>query len=146
MRRIARLFAGVRTYVNYPELTLDGPRNDAEKLAALLEKDWKFSPADVSVLIDDQGTRANILNELDRLIKAAQRGDHVLFYYSGHGTSFHDLATHGFGIDVRTGAIVPSDLRKVSAGRAGRADYRRSGFAAAIHTTGAERRSGDGAV
>ncbi len=36
------------------------------------------------------------------------------FITRGTGTSFHDLATHGFGIDVRTGAIVPSDLRKGS--------------------------------
>ncbi len=82
------LIVGVRNYINYPELALDGPRNDAERLAALLEKDWKFSPADVSVLIDGQGTKANILNELDRLIKASQRGDHVLFYYSGHWNFF----------------------------------------------------------
>jgi outer membrane protein OmpA-like peptidoglycan-associated protein len=104
------LIVGVRTYEHYPDLTLDGPRNDAEKMAATLEKNWGFLAGSVTVLLDEQGTRANIIAELDRLASEAQSGDHVLFYYSGHGTSFHDTETHGFGIDIRTGAIVPHDL------------------------------------
>lgn len=74
-----------------------GPRNDVTMIWRAL-KARGTDPADITVLTDGLPTDPNfpvakalahhddILKELDRLAATAQKGDTVLFYYSGHGT------------------------------------------------------------
>ncbi|MBC8038842.1 MAG: caspase family protein [Rhizobiales bacterium] len=92
------LLVGVADYNEASGITdLHGPRNDVSLLwRALKSRDVK--PEDITVLTNPlpEGADypvakglaegANILAELDRIAALAQRGDTVIFYYSGHGT------------------------------------------------------------
>ena len=74
-----------------------GPRNDVSILWRAL-KARGVDAGDIAVLTDNLpagenfpvakglAQSADILAELDRLAETAQKGDTVLFYYSGHGT------------------------------------------------------------
>ncbi len=92
------LLVGVADYNEASGITdLLGPRNDVSILwRALKARDVK--PEDITVLADplpvaaeyppvkSRAESAAILAELDRLASEAQRGDTVIFYYSGHGS------------------------------------------------------------
>ncbi len=92
------LLVGVANYNDDNGITdLLGPRNDVSILWRAL-KARGVDPADIAVLTDGlpidedypvpKGLAhgAEILAELDRLAESVQKGDTVLFYYSGHGT------------------------------------------------------------
>ncbi len=92
------LLVGVADYDEASGITdLLGPRNDVSILWRALKQSG-VDEADVTVLTDGLPTGenfpvakglahgANILAELDRLAETAERGDTVLFYYSGHGS------------------------------------------------------------
>jgi hypothetical protein len=93
-----------------PANDLDGPKFDAAKMAEALVR-YGYPRANITVLVDAAGTRQAILGALKRIAGQVKSGDHVVFYYSGHGTSSLDEDTHGFGLDAGTGAVIPSDLR-----------------------------------
>ncbi|MBI3672322.1 MAG: caspase family protein [Rhizobiales bacterium] len=96
--RTMALLVGVANYNAASGIrSLLGPRNDVSIIwRALKARD--VNPADMTVLTDGlplgpdfpvvQGppVSANILAALDRLAAEAQKGDTVIFYYSGHGT------------------------------------------------------------
>ena len=89
------LLVGVGTYADTqnPKLALKGPPNDVQAMQRAL-KLWGFDR--ITVLQDAQATRAAILKALDALVKDAEKGSHVLFYFSGHGTivipyNFHNI-------------------------------------------------------
>lgn len=110
-RRYA-LLVGVGEYADKakPKLKLEGPPNDVRAMAQALKK-WGFDR--ITVLQDDKATRVEILKALDDLAKDAPAGSHVLFYFSGHGTSSEDPT---FGKDLAlphtAGALVPYDARR----------------------------------
>ncbi len=96
--RTMALLVGVADYNEASGIhDLLGPRNDVSILWRAL-KQRGLAPGDVTVLTDNLpvgadypqvkglAESANILAELDHLAETAQRGDTVLFYYSGHGT------------------------------------------------------------
>lgn len=59
----------------------------------VLIRDYGFLPDDVRVLLDEQGTAANIRTAVqEHLIRQARPGDIVLFHYSGHGQQIPDDA------------------------------------------------------
>jgi hypothetical protein len=97
-----------------PELSLEGPRDDASRLSELLERKFGYLHANVRLLVDERATRANILAGLDWLAASARTGDQVLIYYSGQGTT--SLDPEGVGPDANTGALIPTDVR-ISANR-----------------------------
>ena len=123
--RTMALLVGVADYDTASGIhDLLGPRNDVSIVwRALKARDVK--PADITVLTDGlpQGAdypvakglaeSANILAELDRLAKEAQRGDTVIFYYSGHGSrqpvspSTQDEEPEADGMDQ---VLLPSDV------------------------------------
>lgn len=106
------LLVGVGTYADTqnPKLALKGPPNDVQAMQQAL-KLWGFDR--ITVLQDAQATRAAILKALDALVKDAEKGSHVLFYFSGHGTSPIDPK---FGVDLAlphtTGALIPYDAKR----------------------------------
>lgn len=106
------LLVGVGNYAdtNKPYLQLKGPPNDVQAMEQALKK-WGFDR--IIVLQDAQATRAAILKALDDLVKNAKPGDHVLFYFSGHGTSSEDpkLGTN-LALPHTAGALVPYDARR----------------------------------
>ena len=103
-----------------------GPRNDVSILWRAL-KARGVDSADITVLTDGLPTGENfpvakglahgadILSELDRLAETVQKGDTVLFYYSGHGTRQPDNPAEpedepeADGMDQ---VLLPSDVGK----------------------------------
>ncbi len=107
------LLIGVGEFPYFPSVSpLAGPTNDVAALKITLTKSWGFEPNNVQSLVNAAATKSAILAGIDKLIQITQPGDFVLIYFSGHGTSFHDSANRGLGLDMRTGAIVPYDFRK----------------------------------
>lgn len=90
-REMRALVVGVSDYPNLSkELQLDGPRNDVARLREVLLQRG-FSPQQITMLADGVSdaalpTRANILAELDRMAKTANKDDFVLLYFAGHGS------------------------------------------------------------
>src|SRR5580704_4144377 len=90
-------------------INLDGPRFDAEALKSILISRFHYSENRIVMLLDEKATHQAILDGIDTLVRTVKTGDHVLIYYSGHGTS--NYSDGGFGMDPATGAVVPSDIR-----------------------------------
>ncbi|MGH6906533.1 MAG: caspase family protein, partial [Aestuariivirga sp.] len=121
------LLVGVADYNTASGITdLHGPRNDVSIMwRALKSRDVK--PEDMTVLTDalpvgvdypvakGLAEGAIILAELDRIAREAQRGDTVIFYYSGHGTrqpappNREDDEPEADGMDQ---VLLPSDVGK----------------------------------
>ncbi len=106
------LLVGVGEYADKqePKLQLKGPPNDVQAMESALKK-WGFDR--ITVLQNTQATRAAILTALDDLVKEAEPGSHVLFYFSGHGTSTED-PKFGVGLTLphTAGALLPHDAKR----------------------------------
>lgn len=76
------LIIGVSEYQN-PELKLDKPVKDAEKLREVLTQQYTFNNRDIKFLANP--TRQSVLKELVRLRKELTRRDNLLIFYAGHG-------------------------------------------------------------
>ena len=70
---------GIDDYANFNDL--DGAVNDAEDIAAALER----RGADVELITDARATRSAIVGALRAQIAKARAGDAVVFTYAGHG-------------------------------------------------------------
>ncbi len=103
------LLIGIDVYQQPHVPNLRGCVNDVEAMRRLLVERFGFSPAHVRVLLNEQATRANILDAFERLIAEVQPGDHVFVQYSGHGSQLLD--TSGDEIEGRDETIVPHDSR-----------------------------------
>jgi hypothetical protein len=92
------LLIGISNYRLPAIPKLAAPKNDIALIWDLL-RERGFNEADITVLADeidtdhkqtiphDDPTAANILRELEVLGKIAEKGDLILIYYSGHGTT-----------------------------------------------------------
>ena len=98
----------IGTYRDRGIPVLDGPAYDLPAMKELLSKKLGFT--DIRTLFDGQATRAAILSELAQLGARVRPGDYVVFYYSGHGTSYGDPAARTWGLDPNSGAILPWDI------------------------------------
>ncbi|KAH8981576.1 caspase domain-containing protein [Lactarius hatsudake] len=69
--------------------------SDACEMARFLHESCGFEWSNMQILIDDQRgslpTKANILAAMRWLVKGAQPGDALFFYFSGHATQVKDL-------------------------------------------------------
>ena len=91
----------VRTWRN-----LDGTLNDVELMRdVLIERG--FAPENVHTLTNRDATRQRILDAIEALIERADDGDHVVFYYAGHGSQVTNTATDE--ADGKDETIVPAD-------------------------------------
>jgi len=81
------LLIGVGTYINAPNLNVPVTTADAEQVAVVLgdPQFCGYPTGQVTLLRDDQATRAGILQALDILAARATKGDTVVLFYSGHG-------------------------------------------------------------
>jgi hypothetical protein len=75
---------------NYPESSndLNGCVNDANDWQDLLKS--KFDFQNNTLLLDEQATKHNVLNNLQKLISNLGDGDVGVFTFSGHGTWVYD--------------------------------------------------------
>lgn len=101
---------------NYPGTLNDlkGCVNDANDWAELL-REFGF---DVQVLLDEQGTRENILGSLRELVSALKPGDYGVFTYSGHGTYNRDVSgdepdSYDEALFVYDGLLLDDELREI---------------------------------
>ena len=88
---------------------LKGPAIDIDSVQQTLTGQWGFAAADVLALRDQEATRERILLEISALEKRTVKGDTVLIYFSGHGTSAN-ADDNSFDLPYATGAWVPYDL------------------------------------
>lgn len=100
------LIVGIGDFKDKRIQTLRYTAKDAKDLAAVLRdpRYGRFDPDNVVVLTDDKATRANILEELNKILLKADEEDLVFIYVSSHGTPRQD--DRGLG---GVGYIVTSD-------------------------------------
>jgi Caspase domain/Domain of unknown function (DUF4384) len=88
---------------------LRGPQVDINSVQQTLTGQWGFAPADIVALRDQEATHERILAEIAALERRSAKGDTVLIYFSGHGTSAN-ADENSFDLPYATGAWVPYDL------------------------------------
>jgi len=93
---------------DYPNL--GGAVNDVRGMAEMLTLLYGVDRADIVTLDDQRATRAAILQAIEtHLLKNAEKGDVLLFYYSGHGSQVaNSLSDEPDKLDE---SIVPADSR-----------------------------------
>jgi hypothetical protein len=72
----------------YPTAPLGGCVADARLWASTLRG---LGFEDATLLLDEQATRAAILDSLKRMVSESRRGDVLVFQYAGHGTQLPDI-------------------------------------------------------
>ena len=102
------LLIGVPSVPGDPSLTLEGPAHDVEAIRNALLADWGFAQSNIDTLVGASASRSAVLGALERLADGARAGDQFFIYFSGHGTSAHDLDSK-LDMDPGTGALVPAD-------------------------------------
>jgi len=105
------VLAGVSHY-QLAGLDLEGPAHDVEALQDMLVHRQGYDAANVTVLLNEEATRGNILSALRRRVDQVKAGDHLFFYFSGHGTSAFDKNNQSLrpAIGPDSGALAPYDL------------------------------------
>ena len=83
--------------------------NDARLMRTILISQG-FKDSDISTLLDEKATKANILKALENLIVQSQKGDVVVFHFSGHGQQIADK--NGDELDGYDESLIPYDARK----------------------------------
>jgi uncharacterized caspase-like protein len=90
---------------------LRGAARDAETFQAMLQSLYGFSARDIVLLTNQNATRSAILRALDEhLVKRAQKGDVLFFYFAGHGSQ--RLNSKSDESDKLDETIVPADSRR----------------------------------
>ena len=99
------LLIGVARYP-WPLDALEGPAHDVPAMARTLRQHWALAASDVRTLLDAQASKPRILAEIDALLQRSAPGEHVLIYFSGHGTSAFDPDAR-LPLPTTSGALVP---------------------------------------
>jgi metacaspase-1 len=89
----AALCVGINEFEHLPKSSwLQGCANDARDLAGLLESRYGFSAGDISLLLDSEATKEEVLAQLTSLLDRAAAGEvqHIVFTFSSHGTQIPD--------------------------------------------------------
>jgi hypothetical protein len=91
---------------DWPNLT--GAANDVHTLEEMLVLLYGFERRDIVTLTDQSATRAAILQAVEQhLVKPAERGDVLFFYFAGHGSQVRNsLSDEADKLDE---SIVPAD-------------------------------------
>jgi len=79
------LCVGINNYPGYGDLK--GCINDAKGWKKILKHTFHFA---VIILLDSKVTFNNVTKELKKMVKESIKGDHLVFTYSGHGTTTPD--------------------------------------------------------
>jgi metacaspase-1 len=83
---IKALVVGINRYKDFPLDALRGCVNDANDMRGWLTDPRRVPPPTVTTLCDEQATKSAIDSALNDMIASASAGDHLLFYFSGHGS------------------------------------------------------------
>lgn len=115
------LCVGINDYP-YDGSDLNGCVNDARGWAELLTGHFDFPSSDVALLTDAQATKRKMMDEIERLVTGAKKGDVIVFTNSSHGTyvtekggdeRMYDEALCPY--DTNDNVIVDDELRELFA-------------------------------
>lgn len=84
------LLIGIEAYSNGVP-PLHGPKDDALNIKKLLLEHGGYQENNLTLLVDGEATRDQILHQLSHLADKSRRGDEVVVYYSGHGSQTVDM-------------------------------------------------------
>lgn len=93
---------------------LRGCVNDIKNVQANMLPAAGFKASDMTVVLDQQATRANILAGLKAAVAATKKGDFLYFHYSGHGAQVRDV--NGDEPDQMDEILCPTDLASGAGG------------------------------
>lgn len=107
------LLIGIGQYIpNQGMRNLEGSIPDVDALSSTLVRDFGFKSENVLIVKDKDASREGILAAFDKLVARVSKGDYVLIFYSGHGTSPQDGAwKERLPVDADTGSLIPADFR-----------------------------------
>jgi hypothetical protein len=88
---------------------LKGAVNDVLTMREILIERWGFEPGKITMLLDEQATRDNMIAALERIIRDSGPQDTVYIHYSGHGSQVEDL--NGDEEDGLDETLVPQNGR-----------------------------------
>lgn len=74
---------GINTYKEFP--SLNNAVKDIEDIKSVLLDTYNFVPDKTILLLNEEATKENIVEQLDRLAESVKPKDKLLIYYSGHG-------------------------------------------------------------
>jgi hypothetical protein len=85
------LLVGITQYAQPEVRRAPGAEEDALATKEFIKAQYGFDEAEIHVLLNQQATRDNIINEFQQwLIEGTAPGDRVFFLYSGHGSRLRD--------------------------------------------------------
>jgi hypothetical protein len=116
------LLVGINDYQGVNDL--QGCINDVTNVRSVLKTFFGFSNNEIRVLTDSRATKENILSRLKKMIEQAEKGDYLIFHFSGHGSQIRDregdeLADHmdelicPYDMDWDDGFITDDSLREI---------------------------------
>lgn len=82
------LLVGINDYKDINDL--QGCVNDITNVRNVLKTYFGFTNSDIRVLTDDRATKKNILFRLEKMVKESEKGDSLIFHFSGHGSQIRD--------------------------------------------------------
>jgi len=104
------LCVGINKFKNYPGSALNGCVNDAKDMGKLLQGMLGFKKSEITTLLDEKATKANIMKQLKAMVDGAKAGkySYLVFSLSSHGTQVPDAS--GDEPDNADEAFCPHDL------------------------------------
>jgi metacaspase-1 len=90
MTRIRAVLVGIDEYEHPHVPSLRGCVNDVALVRSLLKQYFHVPNEDLRVVVNARATKANIMERIAATIAAAEPGDVVVFYFSGHGSQIRD--------------------------------------------------------
>ena len=91
----AALCVGINEFEHLPRSSwLQGCVNDARDLAGLLQANYGFAEVDITMLLDSQATKEQVVARLSSMLDLAAAGElqHIVFTFSSHGTQIPDTS------------------------------------------------------
>jgi hypothetical protein len=114
------LFIGINQYKAPKDSVLRSPRalwnnlggcvNDAEAMRDIAVTRYGFLPANITILLNAEASRARIIAEIKNLIARSEKGDVVFIFYAGHGSQMKNSLS--VEKDKKDETIVPADAWK----------------------------------
>jgi metacaspase-1 len=84
------VLVGVDRYDRLDVPPLHGCVNDVALFRHVLKEDFGVPNEDIRVVVNERATKANIVHRLRTMVREADVGDTVVFYFSGHGSQIRD--------------------------------------------------------
>lgn len=94
------LIIGINKYENLNDL--EYAVNDAKSIKDILISNFNYKEENIKMLIDEQATHDNIMDEYYNLAKDTAINDSVLIFFAGHGSTYPSM-------DKDKGFLVPCD-------------------------------------